>query len=205
MEIIKLIISVIILINSNNAIGQNSNYKINQIVSALEVIHVSPIGINDVLSHRIHTNFIDALDPYTLIFTEGDIELFNEYKDSLDNEILEEEYPFLKLVSKVYKQRLIQADSIANVILNSKIDFTVESNLRFNPKEEKSYAKNHSELAKRWNKWIKYEVLQIMYGGYPDLNFSNKDSITQVYNYAIGKEKEETECWFNSNGLIQMV
>jgi carboxyl-terminal processing protease len=201
MKIIKVILSVILAISSNYVIGQNSNYKINQIVSALEAIHVSPIGINDQLSQRIYSNFIEDLDMYTLIFTDSDIELFNIYKDSLDDQILNEEYPFLQLVSKIYKQRLKQADSIVNVILNNDIDFSTESSFILNSKGESTYAKNHSGLFKRWNKWIKYDILKVMYGGYPNLNFSNKDSVKYVYDYAIEKVKLENECWFNSNGL----
>lgn len=201
MKIKILIISIITVISANIVVGQNSNYKINQIVTALECSHFKPIGINDELSQRIHSNFINSLDAYTLIFTEDDIRLFNDFKDSLDDQILSADYPFLSLVSNVYKQRLKQADSIAKIVLSSKIDFKYNSELRFNTKEKKSYAKNHKDLEKRWNKWIKYEMLQIMYGGFPKLNFSNKDSVQLVYNYGLEKEKQEVDCWFDTYGL----
>ena len=201
MKIINLLLSVIIVISTNVVIGQNSNYKINQIVTALEYSHVEPIGINNELSQRIHSNFINALDPYTLIFTEKDLQLFNTFKDSLDDQILSEDYPFLKLVSSVYKQRLKQADSIVNVIFKNKIDLEITEELRFNLEDKKSYAKNHVALVKRWNKWIKYELLQIMYGGYPTLDFSNTDSVQLVYRYGLEKEKQETKCWFDTYGL----
>lgn len=201
MKIIKLVLSIVIAINANVVIGQNSNYKINQIVEALEYIHIKPIGVNDELSQRIHSNFIDVLDNYGLIFTKSDIQLFNQYQDSLDDQILNRDYPFLKLVTKIYKQRLGQADSIVSSIFNKKIEFRSKSSLSFNAKDEKTYAKNFIELTKRWNKWVKYEMLQIMYSNYPNLNFSDKDSVSLAYNYALKKEEVETACWFDACGL----
>lgn len=201
MKIINLALSIILVISANVVSGQNSNYKINQIVSTLEYIHVEPIGINNELSQRIHSNFIDALDPYALIFIEDDIQFFGTFKDSLDDQILNKDYPFLNLVSNVYKKRLKQADSITNVIFNSKIDFEVSAELKFNSKDKKSYAKSLIELKGRWNKWVKYELLQIMYAGYPNLDFANKDSVKLVCNYSLEKEKSETKCWFDTYGL----
>ena len=55
---------------------------------------------------------MDALDAYTLLFTESNIELFNVFKDSLDNQILNEAYRSLERESKIYNKRLIQAVSI---------------------------------------------------------------------------------------------
>ena len=57
---------------------------------------------------------MDALDEYSLLFTESNIELFNVFKDSLDNQIFNEAYPFLERVSKIYNKRLTQAVSIMN-------------------------------------------------------------------------------------------
>ena len=55
---------------------------------------------------------MDALDAYTLLFTESNIELFNVFKDSLDNQILNEAYRSLERESKIYNKRLTQAVSI---------------------------------------------------------------------------------------------
>jgi hypothetical protein len=55
-----------------------------------------------------------ALDAHTLLFTESNIELFNVFKDSLDNQTLNEAYPFLERVSKIYNKRLTQLVSIMN-------------------------------------------------------------------------------------------
>jgi len=178
--------------------GQYETKKINQIISVLEKIHVDPVGINDTLSNRIFNNFISSLDPGEFIFLEEDITSFNKYKDSLDDQIKANDFPFLTLVGNRYKKRLSQIDSIAKVVINKELVFSNKDTITFNASNEVDYKKTLSELTIKWENWVKYRILKYLYSSTPTLNISNKDSVTIALKRGSEKIKEEIECIVDS-------
>jgi len=195
----KIYILIIILVNYQFVLGQKEKNKINQIVSALEKVHISPLGINDEMSIRIYSEFIDAVDPMKLIFLQSDIEKFKKYELKIDDEIKSEDYKFFNFVLEKYILRLNQVDSLTKSLVLKPINLHSNLSIKFN--SEKKYASNLSLLSEKWQKWINYEVLQIMYASYPSLDLTNKDSVLSAVKFASLKQKTETDCWLYSYGL----
>ena len=74
------IITLLLFFYSVKKYSQEVDQKSTMLISAMEKAHVSPIGINNELSNRIHSLFIESIDENGLYFLESDILFFNRFK-----------------------------------------------------------------------------------------------------------------------------
>ena len=198
---IKINLFLLFFLVLNTSFSQNFETKINQIISVLEKKHVKPIGVNDELSERIYNEFIEAVDQSSIIFLAQDITEFSVFKTEIDNQIKNGKTDFFNLVLEKYSIRLSQVDSITKVIVNNDIDFYSDLKLTFGQDTALTYANSLADLKVRWQKMTNLEMLEMMYSSYPKLNFSDKDSVQLAIDFAVEKEKAETECWLDDYGL----
>jgi carboxyl-terminal processing protease len=118
--------------------------------------HVAPRPLDKEMSAAIFSQLLDALDDQHLIFLADDFRQLNTYRLSLDEEILNRHTAFLTLLTGLYKQRLIQTDSLIDGITARPFDFTLHETITV--AEDTSWAPSRQALRLRIAKLLKYSV-----------------------------------------------
>lgn len=128
--------------------------------------HLSRKTVDDRISSMLLDGFVKDLDPQKLYFLQSDIDSFEKYRTSLDDEILGGNVDFAYLVFDTYKARLAQQIEVAHKWIDAEHDFTVDESLETDGKK-RAWAAAQDELDERWRKRIKYDLLQFELDGEP--------------------------------------
>lgn len=124
----------------------------------LERGHYSPKDIDDSFSEAVYDNYILNLDPQKRYFLQSDIKEFEKYRDQIDDEIKGTSLDFFNLTLERLAQRMGEAKSIYQEILEKPFDFTEKESINVDY-EKLPYAKNKSELKERWRKLLKFTTI----------------------------------------------
>src|ERR1700722_1080481 len=90
----------------------------------VEKFHVEPRPLTKDMSAAIFDRMLDEFDGQHLIFTTADIRQLSAYRLTLDDEILNKRTGFLTLLSGLYRQRLMETDSIVDIIAAKPFTFS---------------------------------------------------------------------------------
>lgn len=128
------------------------------ISSIIEEIHYDPKKIDDQFSKDLFKKFFETLDADKYFFTEADISNFKKYELKLDDEIHGNESQFLQEVSKVFTQRVKEANTLYVDILSKPFDFTINETAVLDADKLK-FPNTEEERKKRWHLRLKYLAL----------------------------------------------
>lgn len=120
--------------------------------------HVSENNFDDKISERAFTNFISALDPLKLYFSQSDINKLSKYKKQIDDLYTDGNYDFLNEITKLYRKRFDEKMDLVDNLLQNDYDFTIDEYL-ITDRETLSFTDNESENTDRWRKYIKFQLL----------------------------------------------
>jgi len=124
--------------------------------------HYQPAEIDDDFSEGVYTDFLEVLDPTKHYFLQADIDEFVLFKDSIDNQILENDLSFFYLVYDRYNQRLSETESIYKEILSNPLDVTRDETYSVDY-ENAVFASSIIEFVKIWQKQLKMRFLGRLY------------------------------------------
>lgn len=115
--------------------------------------------IDDEISKSLLSLYLDALDYTHLMFLESDIQEFQKYATTLDDDILRGNVrPGFEIYAR-FLQRVEQRVALAKEILKEKLSF--DTNDRFlKDRTEAPWPKDEEEAKKLWRQRVKFEVLQ---------------------------------------------
>ncbi|MBL0328107.1 MAG: carboxy terminal-processing peptidase [Bacteroidetes bacterium] len=134
------------------------------VAKVLEKYHYKPQVLNNDLSAKLHSEFIQSLDPSGIYFTKSDIQQLKKWDDLLDDEIRNRSTNYLAAITDLYKKRLLHADSIITAIGEKPFNFNEKDTIHFlNKKADINYSVDDKALVKRWTKWMKYQTLEMLY------------------------------------------
>src|SRR5690606_16958357 len=126
----------------------------------LEEAHFSPQDINDDFSKKVFKKFIEDLDPEKNIFLASDIDgLRKKYETRIDDEIKGAPVEFFLATGKIFNQRMEEASSMANAILQEKFNYSIDEEVLLDG-EKLDYADDSAEIRERWRKKLKYLSLE---------------------------------------------
>jgi carboxyl-terminal processing protease len=149
-------------------------------VNTIQNFHYDPHPLNNDLSMKIFDDFFEMLDPNGRVFTQEDIESLNNYRKKLDEEIKNQSCKFINQAIALYKQKLVGIDSIIDKSLKEPFKFTKDDYIEFSLySENRSYAKDQAGLEKRWQLWLKYQMLVYLYSYNEDIDI-DKISLAQL-------------------------
>src|SRR5882762_9549976 len=95
----------------------------------VEKFHVQPRPLDDSLSATMYAGLLEELDDQKIFFTQDDIRQLSAYQFKLDDEIRDRQSAFLQLLINLYKQRLVQADTMIDNICAAPFNFTLKEKL----------------------------------------------------------------------------
>jgi carboxyl-terminal processing protease len=122
----------------------------------VEKFHVQPRPLDKDMSAAIFDRMLDDLDGQHLIFTAADISRLSAWRLTLDDEILNKRTGFLTLLTGLYRQRLMQTDSITDIIAAKPFNFSLHESLTV-AEDTSSPANQQAERIKIY-KLLKYSV-----------------------------------------------
>ncbi|MBC7536769.1 MAG: PDZ domain-containing protein, partial [Ferruginibacter sp.] len=124
----------------------------------LEQGHYSPKKIDDNFSSAVLKAFVKELDDDKSIFLKADVDSFQKYINTIDDEIHGSKLESFYFISESYSRRLKQASQFYIDILSKPFDFTKEENIIMDS-EKLQYAKDDAARKEVWRKRLKYLVL----------------------------------------------
>ncbi len=134
------------------------------VAELLTARHVHHPVIDDTVSERLLTRYIDSWDPQRLYFLQSDIDVFNESKHQLDDQILAGNVEFASVVPDRYLERMKERQTLIQQLVDQDHDFTIDEDIMLD-RDSVSWAQSEEELVERWRKQVKFELLQLQFGG----------------------------------------
>lgn len=174
---------------------------IGQVVSNL---HYRKFPIDDKLSAELLDNYIKHLDPLHLYFIEADVEAFNQYKYTLDDDLLTGKADAGFVIYNKYQTRLEERINFTFDLLKTALSFDTKDSFLYK-REEVKFAKSIGELDKIWINKIKYELLALKTDG-KDLKYcaeSLKKRYSNLYKQ-LSKTKAVDVFSFYANALTEI-
>ncbi|MEM6298865.1 MAG: carboxy terminal-processing peptidase [Bacteroidota bacterium] len=125
---------------------------------ALKGIHFAPKDVNDDLSQKAHTEYIQNLDYSKRFFLQKDVDELNKFKEQLDDQFKGGEQEFFELSVQKLETRIGQVEGFYEKLLKKPFDFTENEEIELEH-EDMSYASDEKELKDKWHKYLKYQTL----------------------------------------------
>lgn len=124
--------------------------------------HFSPKIINNDLSEKLHTTFLEALDGQKRYFLKKDIIQFERYKYALDDEFRSLNTDFFDLVYARYLERIGEAKLFYSELLEKPFDYSKNEEIDLNY-EEQDYPLTLRQRTEKWRKQLKFSTLNIVH------------------------------------------
>lgn len=119
--------------------------------------HLNPPPLNDTFSTHVFSGVLNQLDGDKIYFTIEDITILGKYQAQLDDEIKEKKADFLKMLAKIFLQRLQAVDSLVADINKKPFDFSL--NEEINVAEMDAYPSNAMAARINLYKMMKADAL----------------------------------------------
>ncbi|MFC4261962.1 carboxy terminal-processing peptidase [Ferruginibacter yonginensis] len=125
-------------------------------VKFMDKYHYQPLVWNDSSSARLYKKWMNTLDDEKLFFTQKEVDQLKNYTTTLDDELNGKGWRFFDVSTQLLQQQIKKADSIVTSFLSKPVDFSKVDNLEW---PQKNYAINDALLAKRWQQYLKWQLL----------------------------------------------
>ncbi|MCW9037414.1 carboxy terminal-processing peptidase [Altibacter sp.] len=135
---------------------------IDLITYVLQKGHYDPADMDDTFSQGVYSDFIDGLDPIKRYFLASDIEEFSKYRNEIDDQIKNKDLTFFNLVYERFTQRMEEARSMYESVLDSPFDYSENEVINVDY-DELDYAKTKEELKERWRWQLKFSTISSYY------------------------------------------
>lgn len=114
--------------------------------------------MNDEFSEQVFSSFIDGLDPSKRYFTQEDLKEFSQYKYEIDNQLLQDDLTFYKLVYSRFLAKIKNAKSYYGTLLEQPFNFRKKETIDIDY-EKVLFAENDNQLIDYWRKQLKLQTL----------------------------------------------
>jgi carboxyl-terminal processing protease len=124
----------------------------------LVVNHFSQKKFDDDLSIAAFTLYLKQLDSQKRFLLAGDVQSLEKFNRSIDDEMLSGYIEFPRVSRELLQERINKVQEIVSDIMAAGFDFSREEELETDP-DKLTYCRTTNELAERWRKILKYQVL----------------------------------------------
>jgi carboxyl-terminal processing protease len=130
----------------------------NLILNSLTQTHYAPLKIDNSYSERVYDLYLKRLDPGKTFLTQIDINALNNYRYTIDNQLLQSQDAFFEDATARYQEGIQYVQSIYKDILSD--PFPITQNVSIQLKAEKrAYPKDKDAQKQLWRKLISYQVM----------------------------------------------
>lgn len=128
------------------------------VASLLRMQHLSQQEINDELSLKSYTHFLETIDPDKLFFLKSDVAILEASKSQFDDDLLSGNLRIAHQANDIFLKRLANVQKIVEAYLTGAVDLNKDE-FRETDSEKLDYVTSEAELAKRWDSALKLEIL----------------------------------------------
>ncbi|MBO9701922.1 MAG: carboxy terminal-processing peptidase [Sporocytophaga sp.] len=157
------IISIFVSTTEATAQALNLKKETQLLETSLSSNHYSKKQMDDELSSKSFSKFIDLLDPEAIYLTAQDIRTFKPFEKQIDDELKGKMWKLLDVVIPIYKQRLTEAEKGLSDILSKPFTFTKGDELSIDTANHLPFSEFDEDIKIRWKEHLTIEVLNQMY------------------------------------------
>ena len=128
----------------------------------LDKLHYDPQIINDDFSIKVYDDFIDAVDSQKRFLLKSDLELFSQFRLSIDDQINSSDIAFFNLVYETLKKRIDEVENFYGEILEVPFNFQINEEINLDY-ENLEYASSSDDLKKYGEKDLSFLLLMDMH------------------------------------------
>jgi carboxyl-terminal processing protease len=123
--------------------------------------HYKRTRLDDEISSEIFDNYFKLLDPNRIYFLGGDIEMFERYRNSLDDALRHSDLLPAYEMFNVYIERVQQRVVYARDRVQKPFDFNVDEQYQYD-REDEPWAVSTAELDELWRQRVKNDYLRLL-------------------------------------------
>lgn len=151
------------------------------VCAIMEQGHISRHKIDDLISSRIHKQFLQLFDPLKLYFLQEDVQEFAAKERVHDDQALVGDLSFEFDVYQRYLKRLDERIEWAREFAKAKFDFAKDETIHVDP-DTSEYAKTNEESKENWRRRIKFELLTLIIDGKTEAEArANRPPVSQSF------------------------
>ncbi len=150
--------------------------------------HYRKLTLNDSLSSQYLNNYIKHLDPSHIYFLKSDIQNFEKFRKTLDDDLKLGKPNAGFEMYNVYQTRLEERINYTFDLLNSQLYFSSNDSFSYK-REDVDFAESMKEMDQLWRNKIKYEVLASKTG---DKDYKSVAEIVRKRYYNLYKQLSKT-------------
>jgi carboxyl-terminal processing protease len=155
------------------------------ITFVLQQGHFNPKAFDDNFSENLYDNYLEVLDPVKRYFYESDIQDFEKYKYTIDDQLKATDITFFNVVHERMIKRFEEVKEIYKEVLSEPFDYSTDENFDTDY-EHTSYVKNRKEMKERWRQQLKFSTLS----NYDDLYNQEKRTKERDPSYVMKTEEQ---------------
>src|SRR5688572_23611173 len=138
--------------------GDKEKLILQAVLELMTKYHFQEIALDDQFSRRLFDTYLDRLDGMKRFLTIGDLDLLDDYQDSLDDGLRDIDLRFFDLSYEKINKAVEKTRKWYPEILSQPFDFSIKDSIETDG-EKRSWAKNDAELKAFWYDYLKYETL----------------------------------------------
>ncbi len=131
---------------------------IETVYKALQSSHFEPKDVNDSFSARTYNKLLERMDYEKRFFTQKDIDILEEYKYKIDDEIKSGSVKFYDKFVELYDRTVVETEKLYKEILAEPFDFTKNEDY-IAGSEGLDFPANDKARRERWRQYLKYRAL----------------------------------------------
>jgi carboxyl-terminal processing protease len=123
--------------------------------------HYKRTGLDDDLSSEIFDSYLELLDPNRIYFLSGDIEMFERYRNGLDDALRHSDLLPAYEIFNIYVDRVRQRVNYARNRVQKPFDFAIDEYYQYD-REEEPWVATTEELDELWRQRVKNDYLRLL-------------------------------------------
>jgi carboxyl-terminal processing protease len=133
-----------------------------EIMESLKLGHYKRLDVNDAMSSKLLTQFLDDLDPSRSYFYQNDIDGFQRFSTQLDDDLLDGDLSAAYEIFNIFQTRNRDRLNYAINMLNSDYDFNFDrEETLLADRSDAAWVLNEKEMDNLWRKRIKSALLSL--------------------------------------------
>lgn len=125
--------------------GDKERVILTAVVKVLGAGHFTKMDYNDAFSEKLYHTYLDRLDGSKRFLIMSDLDLMDDYQDSLDDQIQIGDLRFFDLSYEIINKSIEKTRKWYPEILSKPFDFSIKDSIETDG-EKRSYAKDDAEL-----------------------------------------------------------
>lgn len=131
-----------------------------ELVNLIEKFHYKKVKVNDEFSSTVFDRYLKALDPGRSYFLKSDVEEFEKFRTTLDDDLREGDLSAPFYIFNVYQKRYTDRVNYALSQIDKNYDFKSNDKYTYD-RETMPWLASAAEADGLWSKRVQYELLNL--------------------------------------------